>query len=135
MQKVYVSDEEKEKIVEKLNRDIEVRKEAWRNALHHGFLSCVCVRVSSFVQFLVRMRIMDYSLLLGIHDVKRAEREVEEEIEPFLEEENGLTPTPVSTSPEGIAGNINSFKPTSPGEFDPYVDVYAIQSAVGECWQ
>ncbi|KAK1901615.1 Phosphatidylinositol 5-phosphate 4-kinase type-2 gamma [Dissostichus eleginoides] len=72
MQKVYVSAEEREKIMVKLNRDIE---------------------------FLVRMKIMDYSLLLGIHD--------------------------------GIGGYMNSFKPMGHGEFDPYVDVYAIQSAVG----
>ncbi|XP_075966947.1 phosphatidylinositol 5-phosphate 4-kinase type-2 gamma-like isoform X1 [Anarhichas minor] len=109
MQKVYVSDEEKEKIVDKLNRDIE---------------------------FLVRMRMMDYSLLLGIHDVERAEREEEEEemessYEEDEEDENSLAPPPGSTSPEGIGGYMNSFKPMGPGEFDPYVDVYAIQSAVG----
>ena len=90
-----------------------------------------------FVQFLVRMRIMDYSLLLGIHDVERAEREEEEEMmessyEEEEEDENGLAPAPGSTSPEGIAGYMNSFKPMGPGEFDPYVDVYAIQSTVGE---
>lgn len=82
------------------------------------------------------MRIMDYSLLLGIHDVERADREAEEEMESSHEEEdgdeNGLSLAPVSASPEDIAGNMNSFKPMSPGEFDPYVDVYAIQSAVGE---
>ncbi|XP_028262215.1 phosphatidylinositol 5-phosphate 4-kinase type-2 gamma-like [Parambassis ranga] len=108
MQKVYVSDEEKEKIMDKLNRDIE---------------------------FLVRMRIMDYSLLLGIHDVERAEREEEEEMESSYEEEeedeNDPAPALHSTSPEGIAGYMNSFKPLGAGEFDPYVDVYAIQSAVG----
>ncbi|XP_040890023.1 phosphatidylinositol 5-phosphate 4-kinase type-2 gamma-like [Toxotes jaculatrix] len=110
MQKVHVSDEEKEKIMDKLYRDTE---------------------------FLARMRIMDYSLLLGIHDVERAEREEEEdeEMESSYEEEeedeNGLAHAPVSTSPEGIAGYMNSFKPMGPGEFDPYVDVYAIQSAVG----
>ncbi|KAM9362407.1 phosphatidylinositol 5-phosphate 4-kinase type-2 gamma-like [Symphorus nematophorus] len=109
MQKVYVSDEEKEKIMDKLNRDIE---------------------------FLVRMRIMDYSLLLGIHDVERAEREEEEEemessCEEEEEDENDLAPAPGSTSPEGISGYMNSFKPMGPGEFDPYVDVYAIQSTVG----
>ncbi|XP_068450324.1 phosphatidylinositol 5-phosphate 4-kinase type-2 gamma-like isoform X3 [Clinocottus analis] len=107
MQKVYVSDDEKEKTVDKLNKDIE---------------------------FLVRMRIMDYSLLLGIHDVERAERE-EEEMESSDEEEeedeNSLARAPESTSPEGIGGYMNSFKPMGPGEFDPYVDVYAIQSAVG----
>ncbi|XP_077582528.1 phosphatidylinositol 5-phosphate 4-kinase type-2 gamma-like isoform X2 [Stigmatopora nigra] len=108
MQKVYVCDEVKERLMDKLNRDIE---------------------------FLVRMRIMDYSLLLGIHDVERAEREEEEEMESSNgeeeEDESNQSLVPGSTSPEGIAGYMNSFKPMGPGEFDPYVDVYAIQSAVG----
>ncbi|XP_026163111.1 phosphatidylinositol 5-phosphate 4-kinase type-2 gamma-like [Mastacembelus armatus] len=110
MQRVYVSAEEKEKIMDKLHRDIE---------------------------FLVRMRIMDYSLLLGIHDVERDEKEEEEEEEMESShdeeeaDENSLAPVPGSTSPEGIAGYTNSFKPMGPGEFDPYVDVYAIQSTVG----
>ncbi|XP_034023587.1 phosphatidylinositol 5-phosphate 4-kinase type-2 gamma-like isoform X2 [Thalassophryne amazonica] len=104
MQKVYVSDAEKKKFMDKLIRDTE---------------------------FLVRMRIMDYSLLLGIHDVERAEKEEEEEMESSCEEdENSLALNPGSLSPEGIAGYINSFKPMGPGEFDPYVDVYAIQSTV-----
>ncbi|KAM4613857.1 phosphatidylinositol 5-phosphate 4-kinase type-2 gamma-like [Polymixia lowei] len=112
MQKVYVSEEEKDKLMDKINRDVE---------------------------FLVHMKIMDYSLLLGIHDVERAEREEEEEMESSYEEEeedeNGLAPVPAlgsyGTSPEGIASYMNSFKPLGPGEFNPYVDVYAIQSAVG----
>ncbi|XP_067362163.1 phosphatidylinositol 5-phosphate 4-kinase type-2 gamma-like isoform X2 [Channa argus] len=108
MQKIYLSNEEKDKIMEKLNRDIE---------------------------FLVHMRIMDYSLLLGIHDIERAEREMEEEMDSSFEDEykdeNDLALPSLSVSPEGIAGCMNSFKPISPGEFDPYADVYAIQSAVG----
>ncbi|KAK3519241.1 hypothetical protein QTP70_022238 [Hemibagrus guttatus] len=112
MQKVYVTDEQKEKILEKLNRDVE---------------------------FLVKLKIMDYSLLLGIHDVARAEREEEEAEEPSCEDEgeteNGVNPTPhvgsYGTSPEGIAGYMNSFKPMGPGEFDPYLDVYAVKSAPG----
>ncbi|XP_077429120.1 phosphatidylinositol 5-phosphate 4-kinase type-2 gamma-like isoform X2 [Vanacampus margaritifer] len=109
MQKIYVCDEEKESFMDKLNRDIE---------------------------FMVRMRIMDYSLLLGIHDVERAEREEEEmEMESSDSEEehdeSSQSVLPGSTSPEGIAGYMNSFKPMGPGEFDPYVDVYAIESAIG----
>ncbi|XP_008318357.2 phosphatidylinositol 5-phosphate 4-kinase type-2 gamma-like, partial [Cynoglossus semilaevis] len=114
MQKVYVGEEEKEKILDKLNRDTE---------------------------FLARMKLMDYSLLLGIHDVEQAEQEEEEDEEDEEEElyhededdddENGLPPAPGSTSPQGIAGYMNSFKPMGPGEFDPYVDVYAVQSSVG----
>ncbi|XP_051961688.1 phosphatidylinositol 5-phosphate 4-kinase type-2 gamma-like [Xyrauchen texanus] len=112
MQKVYVTEEQKEKIMEKLNRDVE---------------------------FLVKLKIMDYSLLLGIHDVARAERDEEEAEEPSCEEdaesENGLTSAAqvgsYGTSPEGIAGYMNSFKPLGPGEFDPYIDVYAVKSAPG----
>lgn len=83
---------------------------------------------------------MDYSLLLGIHDVERAEMEEEEEEMELSDEEeeddeNGLAPAPHSTSPEGITSYMNSFKPMGPGDFDPYVDVYAIQSAVGESRQ
>uniref|UniRef100_A0A7N6F9J5 Phosphatidylinositol 5-phosphate 4-kinase type-2 gamma n=1 Tax=Anabas testudineus TaxID=64144 RepID=A0A7N6F9J5_ANATE len=112
MQKIYVTEEQKGKLMEKLNRDVE---------------------------FLVRLKIMDYSLLLGIHDVGRAEREEEEGEEVSNEEEpeaeNGLAPGPTvgsyGTSPEGIAGYMSSYKPLGPGEFDPYVDVYAVGSCPG----
>ncbi|XP_077369371.1 phosphatidylinositol 5-phosphate 4-kinase type-2 gamma [Festucalex cinctus] len=113
MQKVYVTEEQKEKFMEKLNRDVE---------------------------FLVKLKIMDYSLLLGIHDVGRAEREEEEGEEVSNEEdqeaENGLAsggPAVGSygTSPEGIAGYMSCCKPLGPGEFDPYVDVYAVGSCPG----
>ncbi|KAJ8260124.1 hypothetical protein GJAV_G00177320 [Gymnothorax javanicus] len=112
MQKVHVSEEEKERIMEKLNRDVE---------------------------FLVRLRIMDYSLLLGIHDVARAEREEEEledsSYEEEAEPENGQVPAPAvgsyGTSPDGIAGYLSSYRPLGPGEFEPYVDMYAVRSATG----
>ncbi|CAN9515251.1 unnamed protein product [Ophioblennius macclurei] len=109
MQKVYVSDEQKDKFMEKLNRDVE---------------------------FLVKLKIMDYSLLLGIHDVGRAERD-EEEVEEVpvdddAEGENGLAAAgSYGTSPEGIAGYMSAYKPLGPGEFDPYVDVYAVASCSG----
>uniref|UniRef100_A0A672I9Q1 Phosphatidylinositol 5-phosphate 4-kinase type-2 gamma n=1 Tax=Salarias fasciatus TaxID=181472 RepID=A0A672I9Q1_SALFA len=106
MQKVYVSDEQKEKFMEKLNRDVE---------------------------FLVQLKIMDYSLLLGIHDVGRAERAEDEEDEAPAEDEddgeNGAAAGSYGTSPEGIAGYLTSCRPLGPGEFDPYVDVYAVHSA------
>lgn len=83
---------------------------------------------------------MDYSLLLGIHDVGRAEREEEEGEEVSNEEEpeaeNGLAAGAAvgsyGTSPEGIAGYMSACKPLGPGEFDPYVDVYAVGSCPGE---
>ncbi|XP_068123537.1 phosphatidylinositol 5-phosphate 4-kinase type-2 gamma [Hyperolius riggenbachi] len=105
-QKVYIDEEQKKVFMEKLKRDVE---------------------------FLVQLKIMDYSLLLGIHDVTRAEQEEEEE----LEEEDGENEGPgqytaagsYGTSPEGIAGYLNSHKPLGPGEFDPYIDVYAVKSS------
>ncbi|XP_061550490.1 phosphatidylinositol 5-phosphate 4-kinase type-2 gamma isoform X3 [Phycodurus eques] len=112
MQKVYVTEEQKEKLMEKLNRDVE---------------------------FLVKLKIMDYSLLLGIHDAGRAEREEEEGEEVSNEDEqeaeNGSAPGPAAgsygTSPEGIAGYMSCCKPLGAGEFDPYVDVYAVSSCPG----
>ncbi|KAF7208536.1 phosphatidylinositol 5-phosphate 4-kinase type-2 gamma [Nothobranchius furzeri] len=108
MQKVYLSDDEKGKMMEKLSGDLE---------------------------FLIQMRIMDYSLLLGIHDIERAEREEEEEADLSNEEEEEDETDPAaprsSTSPEGITGYMKSFKPMGPGEFDPYVDMYAVHSSVG----
>lgn len=97
------------------------------------------ISLSYFMQFLVRMKIMDYSLLLGIHDVELAEREEEEEDKDSSgdheeETDTELPPAQGFHSPEGISGYMNSYKPMGPGEFDPYVDVYAIQSAVGKSW-
>uniref|UniRef100_A0A3P8ZN25 Phosphatidylinositol 5-phosphate 4-kinase type-2 gamma n=1 Tax=Esox lucius TaxID=8010 RepID=A0A3P8ZN25_ESOLU len=119
MQKVYVNEEQKEKVMEKLNRDVEVSTISSRT---DQASSPICVL-----------------LLLGIHDVERAEREEEEGEEPSNDEEgepeNGLTQAlnvgSYGTSPEGIAGYMASCKPLGPGEFDPYVDVYAIRSAPG----
>lgn len=84
---------------------------------------------------------MDYSLLLGIHDIVRGS-EAEEE-GPVREEgaecaaDCNLTGPPAlvgsyGTSPEGIGGYIHSHRPLGPGEFESFIDVYAIRSAEGE---
>uniref|UniRef100_A0A673BKQ3 Phosphatidylinositol 5-phosphate 4-kinase type-2 gamma n=1 Tax=Sphaeramia orbicularis TaxID=375764 RepID=A0A673BKQ3_9TELE len=98
--------DEKEKIMDKLNRDIE---------------------------FLVRMRIMDYSLLLGIHDVERAEREEEEErwSRPMRRKRRMKTAWLLLQSLLHLRGSLatlKSFKPRVLGSLT-YVDMYAIQSA------
>ncbi|XP_039112103.1 phosphatidylinositol 5-phosphate 4-kinase type-2 gamma isoform X1 [Hyaena hyaena] len=112
-QKVYIGEEEKKVFLEKLKRDVE---------------------------FLVQLKIMDYSLLLGIHDIIRGSDPEEEG--PVREEESegdgdcGLTGPPAlvgsyGTSPEGIGGYIHSHRPLGPGEFESFIDVYAIRSAEG----
>uniref|UniRef100_A0A667HGC5 Phosphatidylinositol 5-phosphate 4-kinase type-2 gamma n=1 Tax=Lynx canadensis TaxID=61383 RepID=A0A667HGC5_LYNCA len=112
-QKVYIGEEEKKVFLEKLKRDVE---------------------------FLVQLKIMDYSLLLGIHDIIRGSDPEEEG--PVREEESegdgdcSLTGPPAlvgsyGTSPEGIGGYIHSHRPLGPGEFESFIDVYAIRSAEG----
>lgn len=84
---------------------------------------------------------MDYSLLLGIHDIIRGSEPEEEG--PVREEESewdgdcNLAGPPAlvgsyGTSPEGIGGYIHSHRPLGPGEFESFIDVYAIRSAEGE---
>ncbi|KFP32455.1 Phosphatidylinositol 5-phosphate 4-kinase type-2 gamma, partial [Colius striatus] len=100
-EKIYVGEEDQKDFMEKLKRDVE---------------------------FLVQLKIMDYSLLLGIHEVGRAEQEEEEEVEEDEGggggEEGGGS---YGTSPEGIGSYLNSHRPLGPGDFDPYVDVYALR--------
>ncbi|KAM9761153.1 phosphatidylinositol 5-phosphate 4-kinase type-2 gamma isoform 3-T5 [Dama dama] len=102
--------------------------------------SLVSREASDKEKFLVQLKIMDYSLLLGIHDIIRGSEP--EEDGPVREEESegdgdcGLTgpPAPVGsygTSPEGIGGYIHSHRPLGPGEFESFIDVYAIRSAEG----
>lgn len=84
---------------------------------------------------------MDYSLLLGIHDIIRGSEPEEEG--PVREDESewdgdcNLAGPPAlvgsyGTSPEGIGGYIHSHRPLGPGEFESFIDVYAIRSAEGE---
>ncbi|XP_043823280.1 phosphatidylinositol 5-phosphate 4-kinase type-2 gamma isoform X3 [Dromiciops gliroides] len=112
-QKVYIGEEEKRVFLEKLKRDVE---------------------------FLVQLKIMDYSLLLGIHDIVRGTEPEEEgpgrEEEPEGEGDCGMAGPPAlvgscGTSPEGIGGYIHAHRPLGPGEFESFIDVYAIRSAEG----
>lgn len=76
---------------------------------------------------------MDYSLLVGIHDVDRAEQEemeVEERAEDEECENDGMGNLLCSYgTPPDSPGNLLSFpRFFGPGEFDPSVDVYAMKS-------
>ncbi|KAG7259913.1 hypothetical protein CRUP_017480 [Coryphaenoides rupestris] len=81
--------------------------------------------------FLAQLKLMDYSLLVGIHDVERAEQEeVEsEDNNEGAEEEAESDDGRVGTPPDSPSNTLNSSKPLAPGEFDPTIDVYAIKSS------
>ncbi|XP_053907672.1 phosphatidylinositol 5-phosphate 4-kinase type-2 gamma isoform X2 [Cuculus canorus] len=104
-EKVYVDPEDQRDFMEKLKRDVE---------------------------FLVQLKMMDYSLLLGIHEVDRAEEEEEiEEEEIGGGEEGGFSVLggTFGTPPEGIGSSFNSHRLLGRGDFDPCVDVYALRCA------
>uniref|UniRef100_A0A8C0VIQ2 1-phosphatidylinositol-5-phosphate 4-kinase n=1 Tax=Cyanistes caeruleus TaxID=156563 RepID=A0A8C0VIQ2_CYACU len=110
-QKLHVGEDSKKNFLEKLKRDVE---------------------------FLAQLKIMDYSLLVGIHDVDRAEQEemeVEERAEDEECENDGLGGNPISsygTPPDSPGNLLNYPRFFGPGEFDPSVDVYAMKSHESE---
>lgn len=83
---------------------------------------------------------MDYSLLVGIHDVERAEQE-EMDVEGGGDEEEyendgmggGALTGSFGTPPDSPGNPLNCGGFFGPGEFDPSVDVYAIKSHDSEC--
>uniref|UniRef100_A0AAQ5X5G3 1-phosphatidylinositol-5-phosphate 4-kinase n=1 Tax=Amphiprion ocellaris TaxID=80972 RepID=A0AAQ5X5G3_AMPOC len=107
-QKLQIGDDNKKYFLEKLKRDVE---------------------------FLATLKIMDYSLLVGIHDVERAEQE-EMDVEGGGEEDEyendgmggGVLTGSFGTPPDSPGNPLNCGGFFSPGEFDPSVDVYAIKS-------
>ena len=90
-------------------------------------------------QFLAQLKIMDYSLLVGIHDVDRAEQE-EMEVEDRAEDEEcendgvgGSLLCSYGTPPDSPGNLLSSPRFFGPGEFDPSVDVYAMKSHESKC--
>ncbi|XP_051991038.1 phosphatidylinositol 5-phosphate 4-kinase type-2 alpha-like isoform X3 [Xyrauchen texanus] len=104
-QKIQIDEENKKMFLEKLKNDVE---------------------------FLAQLKLMDYSLLVGIHDVERGEQEQPEEEsedndageEEGTESDGGATGSP----PDSPSNTLDSNRPLGPGEFDPTIDVYAIKS-------
>ncbi|KAG7236990.1 hypothetical protein INR49_032921 [Caranx melampygus] len=100
-QKIYINEENKKMFLEKLRKDVE---------------------------FLAQLKLMDYSLLVGIHDVERSEQEEVESEDNEAEEEGESDGGGIGTPPDSPSNTLDSTKPLSPGEFDPAIDVYAIKS-------
>uniref|UniRef100_A0A672Q6L7 Phosphatidylinositol 5-phosphate 4-kinase type-2 alpha n=1 Tax=Sinocyclocheilus grahami TaxID=75366 RepID=A0A672Q6L7_SINGR len=100
-QKIYIDEESKKTFLDKLRKDVE---------------------------FLALLKLMDYSLLVGIHDVERAEQEEVESEDNEGEEEGESDGGIVGTPPDSPSNTLDSAKPLSPGDFDPSIDVYAIKS-------
>uniref|UniRef100_H3AWW4 Phosphatidylinositol 5-phosphate 4-kinase type-2 alpha n=1 Tax=Latimeria chalumnae TaxID=7897 RepID=H3AWW4_LATCH len=106
-QKIYIDEKNKKMFLEKLKKDVEY----W----HHKFLA--------------QLKLMDYSLLVGIHDVERAEQEDIECEENDGEDEGESDGThPVGTPPDSPGNALNNLRPMTLGEFDPAIDVYAVKS-------
>uniref|UniRef100_A0A671N859 Phosphatidylinositol 5-phosphate 4-kinase type-2 alpha n=1 Tax=Sinocyclocheilus anshuiensis TaxID=1608454 RepID=A0A671N859_9TELE len=78
--------------------------------------------------FLALLKLMDYSLLVGIHDVERAEQEELESEDNEGEEEGESDGGIIGTPPDSPSNTLDSAKPLLPGDFDPSIDVYAIKS-------
>uniref|UniRef100_A0A8C1U2D9 Phosphatidylinositol 5-phosphate 4-kinase type-2 alpha n=1 Tax=Cyprinus carpio TaxID=7962 RepID=A0A8C1U2D9_CYPCA len=89
-----------------------------------GFLCVECI----VCEFLALLKLMDYSLLVGIHDVERAEQEEVESEDNEGEEEGESDGGIIGTPPDSPSNTLDSAKPLSPGDFDPSIDVYAIKS-------
>ncbi|XP_070800558.1 phosphatidylinositol 5-phosphate 4-kinase type-2 beta isoform X3 [Pituophis catenifer annectens] len=94
--------------------------------------STVAREASDKEKFLAQLKFMDYSLLVGIHDVDRAEQEeMEFEAEDEECENDGIGGNPIGSygTPPESPGNLLNFPHFfGPGEFDPSVDVYAMKS-------
>ncbi|GAB6025205.1 Phosphatidylinositol 5-phosphate 4-kinase type-2 alpha, variant 2 [Chamberlinius hualienensis] len=108
--KLFIGDDAKDKLMQNLTKDVE---------------------------FLSELNLMDYSLLVGVHDREKAEHEVYEPDVADTEEENGVEEDEESVD---SATGVNDTPPDSPrlgrnrvrsGEIDPRMDIYAIPSNEG----
>ncbi|MFH4975435.1 hypothetical protein AB6A40_002144 [Gnathostoma spinigerum] len=76
--------------------------------------------------FLARLRLMDYSLLVGIHDCERAEAEAANQ--PGEPSEGELSDELVPTPPDSPLPSTGAFAPIAPGGLDLDDEFFAIPS-------
>uniref|UniRef100_A0A674NVH1 1-phosphatidylinositol-5-phosphate 4-kinase n=1 Tax=Takifugu rubripes TaxID=31033 RepID=A0A674NVH1_TAKRU len=134
--KLQIGDDNKKYFLEKLKRDVEVRFELIEHVRRSVFFKCDTRDLN--IVFLATLKIMDYSLLVGIHDVDRAEQE-EMDVEGVGEEDEyendgmggGVLTGSFGTPPDSPGNPLNCGGFFGPGEFDSSVDVYAIKSHDG----
>jgi hypothetical protein len=112
--KIYIGDDAKEKLMDTLTAD---------------------------VGFLTKLHLMDYSLLLGVHDGEKAEQEEKEK--PEIQDENGVAEDEDDSDDVNNAGQgggptpPDSPSPAIHGEFEyngkiiPKIDIYGIPSNPG----
>jgi len=91
--------------------------------------------IEADVAFLTKQNLMDYSLLVGIHDCDRGEEELNESID---NEENGVDEEDEGSADELGAGGSPPESPLAcsnptpfTGELDPALDIFAIKSMEG----
>eukprot|EP00061_Rhincodon_typus_P014531 g41602.t1 len=144
-QRIQIGDENKKMFLDKLKRDVEPQQ-LYLNAplAFNGITIAESPTINSLgvtvdqkpnwsnhsntvATKAAQLKIMDYSLLVGIHDVDRAEQEEMEVEEKGDEEdcENDGMGHPVGSygTPPDSPGNMLNFpRIFGPGEFDPTVD-------------
>lgn len=138
------SEKEKEKDLPTL-KDNDFVKEGLKIHIGDDAKEKLLLTLTADVEFLSKLHLMDYSLLLGIHDVGRGEAENKERMERE-EEESGNEEDEDSGSGldnRGSAGDRYAFGRTSPpdspgqlmfqydGTIIPELDIYAVPSS--EC--
>ncbi|XP_070565238.1 phosphatidylinositol 5-phosphate 4-kinase type-2 alpha-like isoform X2 [Ptychodera flava] len=103
--KIYIGSENKEEFLAQLKRDVE---------------------------FLSELKLMDYSLLVGIHDVEKAEQEMAEDMEVESngvdEEEDDSGSNAAFTPPDSPQPGY-TFQLPQPGQYDSDVDIFGYKSS------
>ncbi|VDN55209.1 unnamed protein product [Dracunculus medinensis] len=85
--------------------------------------------LSTDTEFLARLHLMDYSLLVGIHDIDRAEAEAEAANQSVPEQSEGeLSDDLVPTPPDSPLPSTGAFAPMLPGRPDLDDEFFAIAS-------
>ncbi|CAG0881115.1 unnamed protein product [Darwinula stevensoni] len=136
------SDKEKEKDLPTL-KDNDFVNEGMKIHIGQEAKDKLLETLQADTDFLTKLHVMDYSLLLGVHDMERAEQEEQEELEKGVDEEGedsggsgggegGSNPNEgVPTPPDSpLAARLRRIS-SNDGQIDPNIDIYAVPSHDG----